>query len=193
MGDRVWERRRSEAREYRRREPRRSGLYRIVYQERERLEREWESRFQERYGCLRREVLGTLDKYLNCGILAHGCARAVCESRSCGQSILIPFSCKKRICPSCAAKRALIFGDHLHEEVLAKVPHRHLVLSLPKRLRGFFRYDRRLNKILFKAGWRSVRELFEAILPGRPGAVLVLQTAGESLNFNPHLHCCVTE
>jgi hypothetical protein len=42
--------------------------------------------------------------YLECGILAHGFARARCEDR--GHERLIPFSCKGRgICPSCNARR----------------------------------------------------------------------------------------
>lgn len=37
--------------------------------------------------------------YLECGILAHGFARARCEE--CGHERMIPFSCKSRgICPS---------------------------------------------------------------------------------------------
>ena len=44
--------------------------------------------------------------YLECGILAHGFARARCEG--CGHERLIPFSCKSRgICPSCNARRGL--------------------------------------------------------------------------------------
>jgi len=102
----------------------------------------------------------------------------------------VAFSCKKRgICPSCSAKRALIFAEHLHAQVLEKVPHRHVVLSLPKRLRPFLKYDRSLNDVLLKAGWESLKEIFHAALPqGRPGAVLIVQTAGESLNFNSHIH-----
>ena len=188
MGDRVWERRKLESRPYVRRIPERTALYRLVYQERDVLERCWAERFQSEYGALRREVLETLDAYLDCGILAHGVARAECES--CRHSIIIPFSCKKRgVCPSCAAKRALIFAGHLHEEVLSPVPSRHVVFSIPKRLRPFMKYDRSLNDILFAAAWQSLREMFGAVLPeGRPGAVLVLQTAGESLNFNVHIH-----
>jgi Putative transposase len=68
-----------------------------------------------------------------------------------------------------------------------------VVLSIPKRLRIFFRYDRSLNKILFRAAWESLKELYTEVLPGVPGAVFVLQTAGESQNFNPHLHGCVSD
>jgi hypothetical protein len=192
MGSRVWESRKVEASAYKRRAPARTPLYRIVYQERENLEREWESRFEPEYGVLRSEVVETLDEYLDCGILAHGCARAECENRECAHTILIPFSCKKRVCPSCAAKRALVFADHLHEEVFAAVPQRHVVFSIPKRLRIYVKYDRSLFDVLFRAGWESIKEFYSAAVPGVPGAVLVAQSAGESLNFNPHLHGCIS-
>jgi hypothetical protein len=43
-------------------------------------------------------------RYLRCGVLCHGFARLRCAG--CGFERLLPFSCKTRICPSCAARRA---------------------------------------------------------------------------------------
>ena len=188
MQQRIWEKVREGTRPYRRRRPEKTELYRIVYQERDNLERVWEDRFQPEYGCLREAVTDTLDRYLNCGILAHGYARAECQK--CSHSIVIAFSCKKRgVCPSCAAKRAVIFAEHLHKEILPPVPKRHIVFSLPKRLRVFFKYNRDLNSLLFHTAWDSLRNFMHAAIPGsNPGAVLVVQTSGESVNFNPHLH-----
>ncbi len=98
------------------------------------------------------------------------------------------FSCKKRgLCPSCNAKRAVKFGEHLYDTVLEKVPHRHCGFTLPKRLRVFFRYDRDLNTILFRAAAEAVRTVLGSD-GNTPAVVLTLQTAGEALNFNPHLH-----
>ena len=188
MRARIWEKIRDKTRPYRRRRPETTDLYRIVYQERDNLPRVWEERFQSEYGCLRDSVTETLDGYLNCGILAHGYGIAECIK--CTHSIVIAFSCKKRgVCPSCAAKRAVIFAEHLHKELLPPVPQRHVVFSLPKRLRVFFKYDRDLNSLLFHAAWDSLSEFVQAVIPGStPGAVLVVQTSGESVNFNPHLH-----
>lgn len=164
-----------------------------MYHERERLQWLWEERFQSEYGCLRDEVLAALDAYLDCGLLAHGCARACCTK--CQHSRLIAFSCKKRgLCPSCGAKRAILFAEHLAGSVLKSVPHRHVVFSIPKRLRLFFKYSRKHAALLFEAAWGTLLELFHAVLPDmRPGAVLTLQTAGANLNFNPHLHGIVTD
>lgn len=146
----------------------------------------WEDVFQPEYGYLRAEVLETFSEYLNCGLLDHGAARVYCDS--CRHSLLVAFSCKRRgVCPSCGAKRAIKFAEHICAGVLEPVEHRHIVFSIPKRLRPFIKYDRGNSGQIFKAAWRSVlehvgQEQFQ------PGLILTLQTAGDSLNFNPHLH-----
>ena len=140
MGYPSWQSRAQNIKRYSARRPEESALYRLVYYYREQLEYSWEEQFSERYGVLRDEVLNSFDRYLNCGILRYGCALACCENEQCAHSMLIAFSCKRRgICPSCQAKRAVLFAENLHENVLFSHPHRHLVFSLPKRLRIYFK------------------------------------------------------
>ena len=187
----AWDKVRAELQCYRRREPEKTELYQIVSHGRELLPVVWEERFQWQYGVLRDEVLRTFDAYLNCGLLCHGAARVYCDQ--CRHSFLVAFSCKTRgVCPSCAAKRAVKFAEHLYDQVLEKVPHRHIVFSTPKRIRAYLRYDRKLNDILFRAAWGSIQECLSEPA-GEPGAVLTLQTAGEALNHNPHLHGILTD
>ena len=181
-----WESTKSKLQHYRRREPEKSVLYQLVFNLRDELSRVWEERFQPEYGVLRDEVLSTFDDYLNCGLLEHGAARVYCDQ--CKHSMLVAFSCKKRgVCPSCMAKRAVKFAEHLYAEVLEPVPNRHIIFTIPKRLRSYFRYDRGLNSILFKAAWSSIVEVL-GLKNLTPAAALTLQTAGEALNWNPHLH-----
>jgi hypothetical protein len=131
-------------------------------------------------------VRKTLDEYLNCGILAHGAARVYCDG--CKHSLLIAFSCKRRgICPSCGAKRAVKFAEHIHREVIEDVAHRHTVFTIPKRLRVFFKYDRKLNTILFRAAWGALTQVL-GFDEGELAAIFTVQTAGEALNYHPHLH-----
>jgi len=56
-------------------DPEKSDLYRIVFNYHEVLEQVWEERYQSTYGCYRDEVKDAFNKYLDCGIVAHGCAR----------------------------------------------------------------------------------------------------------------------
>ena len=182
----TWEKAKEKLQHYRRRTPEASVLYQLVYHSREDLQFQWEERFQHQYGCLRDEVLKTFDEYLNCGILAHGAARAYCDG--CKHSLLIAFSCKRRgVCPSCGAKRAVKFAEHIHSEVIEDVPHRHTVFTIPKRLRVFFKYDRKLNTILFRAAWGALSQVL-GIDERELAAIFTVQTAGEALNYHPHLH-----
>jgi hypothetical protein len=99
-------------------------------------------------------VLATFDEYLNCGILCHGAARVYCDN--CEDSLLVAFSGKKRgVCPSCMAKRAVKFAEHLYNNVLEAAPHRHVVCTIPKRPQAYSRYDRTLNGILFDAAFQD--------------------------------------
>ena len=55
-------------------------------------------------------VAGALEE-LECGILAHGFARARCEQ--CGQDFLVAYSCKGRgMCPGCNTRRMVERAAH---------------------------------------------------------------------------------
>ncbi len=58
---------------------------------------------------------------------------------------------KRDVCVRVAKKRELLWAHWAAEQLLEDVPHRHVVFSLPKRLRIFFRYDRKLL-----ASWPAV-------------------------------------
>ncbi len=59
--------------------------------------------------------------------------------------MLYPFSCRGRsFCPSCEKKKQLLWAEWLQKEVLEPVPHRHVVLTMPRLLRGVFRRRREL-------------------------------------------------
>jgi hypothetical protein len=89
-----------------------------------------------------------------------------------------------------------LWADWAAEELLEQVPHRQVVLTIAKRLRVFFRYDRRLLGDLAACAWRAIRLYFKVyygvdnILPG---AVGFIATAGEFLNWMPHLHILMTD
>jgi len=91
----------------------------------------------------------------------------------------------------------VLFGEHLHKNVLLKVLHRHVVFTIPKRIRPFFLHDRSLTGILFQAAWRSLkgvhRKQSEQTSIHKFGAVMSLHTSGETLNYHPHIHTLVSD
>ena len=188
-----WLRSKNRKLQYARRTPEQTDLYRVVFHHHEELTQVWDDIYQKQFGYFRKEVQTAFFKYLDCGILLNGCARARCKK--CHHSILIALSCKQRgICPSCDTKRMLRFAEHLHENVLTQVPHRHLVMSIPKRIRPFFKFNRQLNSLLFDAAWESLKALYREIDPeGKPGAALAIHSGNGMLEFNPHIHGMVTD
>jgi hypothetical protein len=78
--------------------------------------------------------------------------------------------------------------------VLAPVPHRQYVFSLPKLIRPFFRYRSPYFSALCQIVARLLRAGFKAIEPrGQPAFVLYVQTFGDLVTFNPHIHALVAE
>ena len=84
------------------------------------------------------------------------------------------FSCKRRhFCPSCHQKRVVEFGEWLCAQVLKKVPHRHFVFGIPKILRRYFLYDRRMLHELSRCAWESLKIFLQEVVPEKnpiPGA-----------------------
>ena len=91
------------------------------------------------------------------------------------------------MCPSCGAKRAVKLAEHIYCQVIEDIPLRHTVFAIPKRLRVFFKYDRKLNTILFRAAWGALSQVLE-IEERELAGICTVQTAGEALNYHPHLH-----
>jgi hypothetical protein len=114
--------------DYARREPENSVLYRVLA---EHLEG-FLSRVDADPGRagLPRFVVRELRAYLECGQLSRGFCRVRCTS--CGEEILVAFSCKRRgFCPSCCGRRMSDLAAHLVDRVLPEVPIRQWVLSVP--------------------------------------------------------------
>ena len=112
---------------YRRREPEGTVLHAAVREHLATFLVEAEERSPTGLG-LPRFVREEFERYLHCGILAHGFARVHCGA--CGHDLLVAFSCKNRgICPSCSARRMHDTAMHLTERVLPHVPVRQWVLS----------------------------------------------------------------
>jgi hypothetical protein len=175
---------------YRPRNPRTTPLWKLSETLYERLRGAWEERFETRFGFWRGLADEAVARYLDCGIPEMGFARLRCDS--CHRERLLTFSCRTRqLCPSCGAKRGVIFGAFLREEVVEPVGHAQWVFTMPKILRAYFLRNRELLGDLSRAAWETVRALMAEAAgdPGvRPGMVVAPQTFGSSVNVHPHVH-----
>ena len=180
--------------DYQPRKSQNSQYYRCVENHFEELEQVYDEVFPKKYGFLRPYVKKVIYRYLDCGILHNGFARVKCGE--CGHEYLLAFSCKRRhFCPSCHQKRVVEFGEWLCEEVLKAVPHRHFVFSIPKILRRYFLYDRKLLSDLSRCGWESLKLFLKETVSEEdavPEAVIAIQSFGDFLGFNSHLYVLST-
>jgi len=80
--------------------------------------------------------------------------------------------------------------EFVRERVIRPVPHRHFVFALPKVLRPAFRHRRRLLPKLALCAWKALSAFLREDTEGNalPAAIVSIQTAGEFLNWHPHLH-----
>ena len=110
-----------------------------------------------------------IERFLQCGDPQHGFARVYCPN--CRHDYLLAFSCKARyFCPSCHQKRVLAYGDWVEDNVLAPVPHRQYVFTLPRMLRPVFSRKRRLLGELCHIVERLLADAYSgAGTEGRPG------------------------
>ena len=163
----------------------------------------YEGRFQASHGPLRPEVEKVLFAFSQCGDPNLGVTLFKCPR--CKISLAVPFSCKTRICPSCIARKAEQNAAQLGER-LPPVAHRHLVISLPKKmaLRLRLQEDRRLFRKLARVVTRVLRKHMTAnihvhrsrrdeLKKARPGIVMAQHSWGDSLGWHPHYHLALSD
>jgi hypothetical protein len=157
----------------------------------------YEEKYAKKNGTFRLERISKFaENYKSCGDYRKGIARIQCTNPDCKHEIFRPFSCKKfYFCPSCSQKRAILFGEHISNEVMLKLPHRQFVFTFPKMLRPFFRNNKKLlsevSKIIYK-----MFELYNARIgckEARTGIITAFQTFGDFLRYNPHYHSLVLD
>jgi len=140
-------------------------------------------------------------KYLECGIFAHGFARARCGD--CGHDYFVAFSCKGRgVCPSCNTRRMAETAAHLTDHVVPRLPVRQWVLSVPKRLRYYMQRDAAVLSMVLRIFVRVIAQTLQTHSPGAAhmdkaglhiGAIAFIHRFGSSLNEHVHFHVCVVD
>ena len=130
---------------------------------------------------------------LNCGNPSFGGAMYVCTT--CHNMKFVPFRCKSRFCPTCGVKYSQERSTSMAFK-LVNCTHRHCVFTIDEKLRHFFLEDRSLLNCLFRAVQSVILHMFNKINKSQnfvPGFICVLHTFGRPLEWNPHIHCILSE
>ena len=141
----------------------------------------------------RDSVIENVDKMINCGDPSFGGSMYACPH--CGNLKFVPFRCKSRFCPTCGVKYSQQRATQIAFKLI-RCTHRHCVFTIDDELRHFFLEDRSLLDCLFQAVRSVVLRMFHNLNKSKnfvPGFVCVLHTFGRPLEWNPHIHCLITE
>lgn len=142
---------------------------------------------------IRSAVLQNVKKVIKCGDPSMGHALYYCDH--CHKFKHVSFTCKSRFCNSCGAKYTQDRAESISSKLI-RCNHRHIVFTIPQELRSFFRKDRSLLHILFKACADTIFNYFYQLNKSenfKPGFVSTLHTFGRDLKWNPHIHMLLTE
>ena len=133
--------------------------------------------------------------FLVCGDHTRGIARIKCTNAECDHQYFRPFSCKKfHLCPGCAQKRSILFGEHIVKDVLLKLPHRQFVFTFPKILRVYFRNNKFFGEIAQLIN-SIILDYYRAIKGKniKTAFVMAYQSFGEFARLDPHYHTLLME
>jgi hypothetical protein len=135
-----------------------------------------------------------VQKMLGCGDPANGHTVYLCPD--CQERRVVAFSCKSQFCLSCAK----VYGHNWVASVQAMlhpgVAYRHLILTVPERLRTLiYQHAAELLSGLMQAAHTAMDAAMARVKrqPVTLGYIVVLQTAGRSASYNPHLHIIMTD
>jgi len=167
---------------YRPRQPRASPVWQVLHDHADKLP------------FLHPEATTAIAEFLECGDLHAGFTRLHCPD--CGHEYLLAFSCKQRgLCASCHQRRTLTEAAFIADDLCAAVPHRHVVLTVPRLIRNTFKFNRALLDDLYHAAHSAIAAWLRHRTgqpDGQPGLVVAVQTFGDFLFWHPHVHVLAT-
>ncbi len=143
-----------------------------------------------RYGAVDEVV----QKMLGCGDPAKGHALYLCPD--CLERHVVAFSCKSQFCLSCAKVYGQTWVETVQEMLHPGVTYRHLILRVPEALRTLL-YQHAVP--LLEGLMQAARMAMDGVVRQTKrqtvtlGYIVVLQTAGRSARYNPHLHVLMTD
>ena len=132
-----------------------------------------------------------------CGDLTHGFVRLECTR--CRGPRVVPFSCRVRLCPSCAGRRMNEQAAHMVDRVLPHVPYRQWVLTLPGELARVVAFDADLATAVFGvfadevARWQRERADKGGFTAAETGCLLEIQRFADGARLYPHAHALVPD
>ena len=151
----------------------------------------YNERFQKIYGSLSQDKIDEVYKLITCGKFQNGFKKHICPD--CGIILLIPFTCKSRLCLSCVRKKLYGWSINLSNIMNTSLTHYHVTFTIPGTIARIL-FDRKYQpELMINLAANIYRNfiLSTAGIKGKqmqPGIFATLHKSGNSLNYNPHVH-----
>ena len=175
----------------------------IKYKIKNILDDHWDNyeRFMSKLCKIPNYVYENVEKVRQCRTKALGYHYYTCPN--CGNFSYEFHTCKSRFCSSCGVKYAKNRSIQIQKKVF-NCNHRHIVFTIPNELRIYFKKDKSLLDLLFKASNNVIEYCFNKCRELKrkdkskqykitPGFISVLHTFGRDLKWNPHIHMLISE
>lgn len=151
---------------------------------------DWWFKFLDAYPHLniRNVVFKNINRMLACK--TPGLGYTIFKCSDCYKELIVYHTCKSRICSSCGNK----YNEQRTNSIMSKLfryKHRHVVFTIPKDLRRYFKEDRTRLNLLFDAASMTIKYWVKDKYKKHnltPAFISVLHTFGRDLKFNPHIH-----
>jgi hypothetical protein len=135
--------------------------------------------------------LKVLNALANCRTTQLGGSAMVCHDCSLVHYVL--HSCRNRHCPRCQGIDKELWIEDRKQELLP-VKYFHVVFTVPHELLELFRFNRKvMYSLLIEKSWETLG-LFAKdpkLLGARLGAIGILHTWDQQMNYHPHVHFIV--
>ena len=106
----------------------------------------------------------------------------------CGEIKEIYHSCKNRFCPSCGWRDTLKWAARIKDKLL-RVPHRHVVMTLPHALLELVKQNKKeMLNIMMRTSAEALKTWMMKVFGLKVGVIAVLHTYGETKQYHVHTH-----
>ena len=106
----------------------------------------------------------------------------------CGEVREIYHSCKNRFCPTCGWRDTLKWAARMKDKLL-RVPHRHVVMTLPHVLLDLVKRNKKeMLNIMMRTSAEALKIWMMKAFGLKVGVIAVLHTYGETKQYHVHTH-----
>ena len=124
-----------------------------------------------------------------CRSLKLGAILIDCE---CKKPKFLYHTCKHRFCSTCGSAATYQWAEKTLGNLI-EMPHHHIVMTLPKKLRTLSKMnDNLIHDLLFQISTKVIQTFFINKYSCLPGIISVLHTSGSDLKYHPHVHMIVS-